>query len=284
MIEHHLLQATVDVHLEAERASLQRTYGWTELEWTVAADTVHHVVVVEGRFGLPSIVRRVKRGLSELIPRGWRVSITTVMKSTQSRLWPSETTPLWRDCGALTLATELTREDGPVDVLAAVRRSALVRAADGTIGWIEAPLRKSSPVAPRARRHQTWQELARRYAGVPYKEGGTTAAGIDCSGLAQRLYREFSFINIPRHSTDQLCVAAAEERPRHSGDLVFTRGAAGGPWHVGVALARGAEWSVLHASTSRRQVVEDPLELHVAPAAAVRFLAFAAIAEARRAS
>lgn len=45
-------------------------------------------------------------------------------------------------------------------------------------------------------------QTARSYTGVPYKYGGTTRSGIDCSALLYHSFRSIK-INLPRVSKDQ---------------------------------------------------------------------------------
>ena len=64
-------------------------------------------------------------------------------------------------------------------------------------------------------------EAAKRYIGTPYKYGGTTRAGMDCSGLLINSFRAIE-MNLPRSSADQSKVgkevSIGELQP---GDLVF---------------------------------------------------------------
>lgn len=64
-------------------------------------------------------------------------------------------------------------------------------------------------------------EAARKYIGTPYKYGGTTRTGMDCSGLLINTFRAIN-MELPRSSEDQSKigheVSMGDLRP---GDLLF---------------------------------------------------------------
>jgi len=96
-----------------------------------------------------------------------------------------------------------------------------------------------------------WKSGAARWLDVPYKLGGSTRSGLDCSALAQALHRDVVGNAIPRTTValwgGGLPVPPSDIRP---GDLLFfSRSSTGdGVSHVGVAVGGG---EFVHASTMR---------------------------------
>jgi cell wall-associated NlpC family hydrolase len=99
--------------------------------------------------------------------------------------------------------------------------------------------------------------VAHGMLAVPYRFGGTTLWGLDCSGFVQKA---FAFLNLdlPRSAREQFRegakVAKADLSP---GDLVFFRTYAKYPSHVGIYLGDNR---FVHASASERKVTVDSLD------------------------
>ena len=92
------------------------------------------------------------------------------------------------------------------------------------------------------------EKVARGYLGVPYRFGGMSRRGTDCSGLVCMVYRDVSRAALP-HSTRKLRTMGRRvgRTNARSGDLVFfRRGAFGMVGHVGLYLRDGI---FIHAST-----------------------------------
>jgi cell wall-associated NlpC family hydrolase len=63
--------------------------------------------------------------------------------------------------------------------------------------------------------------VARSYTGTPYKYGGTSRNGMDCSGLLMNSFKAIN-MELPRSSADQSKIGReVEMRDLEPGDLVF---------------------------------------------------------------
>lgn len=91
------------------------------------------------------------------------------------------------------------------------------------------------------------QQVA-RWRGTPYRYGGLSRSGIDCSGFVLLTYRRTFGVELPRTTESQALVGTAVARGElRTGDLVFFRTGAK-QRHVGI-VTRGKRF--VHASTSR---------------------------------
>ncbi|MDH5202513.1 MAG: LysM peptidoglycan-binding domain-containing protein [Nitrospirota bacterium] len=98
--------------------------------------------------------------------------------------------------------------------------------------------------------------FAKKLLNIPYRFGGSSLMGIDCSAYVQKVYG-FLGIDLPRSAREQFHVGEAIDKNDLSiGDLVFFRTYASFPSHVGIYLGNDL---FIHASSKSRRVTIDSL-------------------------
>ena len=105
--------------------------------------------------------------------------------------------------------------------------------------------------------HQLYVESA-AWLGVPYRGGGSSKRGTDCSGLTSQLYKKVYHKKLQRSSDDQRtkdCRKVSRKNLRE-GDLVFFHNGRKKrvATHVGVYLKDN---KFIHASTSRGVIISN---------------------------
>lgn len=86
-----------------------------------------------------------------------------------------------------------------------------------------------------------FREIAQQYVGVPYRWGGTTASGFDCSGYVRQVFKELD-VDLPRVSRDMYNVGTyVSKNELLPGDLVFFSASPSSSriTHVGIYYGNG---------------------------------------------
>ena len=136
-------------------------------------------------------------------------------------------------CATL-LAYAATRGD-------AARPVTAVRPVESPARFVPPPRPKPPTTAERAVR------LARTQLGVPYRYGGASPGGFDCSGLVMWAYGRAG-VSLPHNAAALYGVGRAVPRSAlRPGDLLFVRGLG----HGGIYVGRGR---MIHAPQSGRHV------------------------------
>ncbi len=96
--------------------------------------------------------------------------------------------------------------------------------------------------------NQLWNQWYQHWRGTPYRYGGSTVSGVDCSALVQDAYEHVYRLKLPRTTSEQRRIGYAVEANRLAvGDLLFFRPDKNNN-HVGVYLGNQR---FVHASSSK---------------------------------
>lgn len=104
--------------------------------------------------------------------------------------------------------------------------------------------------------HKLYLEAA-EWIGVPYRVGGDSKRGTDCSGFTCQLYRKVYRTQVPRNTEDLKKESSkVAKRNLREGDLVFfsSNRSKKKVAHVGIYLKNGR---FIHASTSKGVIVSS---------------------------
>lgn len=101
---------------------------------------------------------------------------------------------------------------------------------------------------------------AENYLGTPYKFGGNTSSGFDCSGFTVKVFQENN-LSLPRRSSDQADSGKSIDiKTVKPGDLLFFATSGGSRVsHVGIVhtIENDGEIKFIHASTSKGVIISS---------------------------
>ena len=126
----------------------------------------------------------------------------------------------------------------------------------GRAGQIQTGYLPSEALSPPSDKKDDWPAYAERFLGAPYKWGGRSAAGLDCSALIQLALAAAGY-KVPRDSgPQQAFMTAAAKAPSDAfqqfqrGDIIFWNG------HVGICVTPS---DFLHANAHHSRVAIEPI-------------------------
>jgi LysM repeat protein len=100
--------------------------------------------------------------------------------------------------------------------------------------------------------------VVKTFLGVPYRLGGSTLKGIDCSAFVKKIYHIFN-IDLPRTAREQFLFGRGVKRDElEEGDLVFFSTRRTHNPHVGIYIGSN---EFVHASFRNKEVKVDNLDL-----------------------
>jgi cell wall-associated NlpC family hydrolase len=99
--------------------------------------------------------------------------------------------------------------------------------------------------------------VVKTFLGVPYRLGGSTLKGIDCSAFVKKIYEIFN-VHLPRTAREQFRFGKKVDKGQlEKGDLVFFKTRRGENTHVGIYIGNN---EFVHASSQCKEVKVDNLE------------------------
>ncbi|MGB2941115.1 MAG: NlpC/P60 family protein [Candidatus Dormiibacterota bacterium] len=277
--------------LAADVAEYVESQAWMPLRLLdVRVDEQGGVPVVRGTVLTPGQGAALRK-IAERHTAGLDIQVIGDPVARLEQAWLKLSVPtleVWRDPQSMgqdqARATEYLATDGALRLLGRLRGAMLVQGPDLTIGWIdEAGVVATDADASRADwvhrvraapgqatdpdpavQHPDTEVLGHLLAAgrealdTPYRWGGTTSAGYDCSGLVQRLFSLTTGILLPKHTGDQRHVGArVVDGERRAGDLLFATPIGQKVGHVMLVTSPD---SVLHACRTEQRVIEERLQ------------------------
>ena len=116
------------------------------------------------------------------------------------------------------------------------------------------PERESPLVTVEQMQQQALMAVYQEWEGVPYRLGGSSKKGIDCSAFVSMAYANIMGLTLPRTVGEQRHLGVDVARDQlQSGDLVFFK-TGRSTLHVGIYLSQN---QFLHASTSQGVIISS---------------------------
>lgn len=103
-------------------------------------------------------------------------------------------------------------------------------------------------------------KIIESYLGAPYKKGGSSKKGMDCSGFVMRVYKEYAGFNLPHNSKKLFkLVKKVDKQKLRYGDLIFFSDYGFSPSHVGIYIG---ERKFVHSTKGYGVIVSSLNEEH----------------------